>query len=117
VFVAHALIGLERASLFVVDGKVPAALAESLARDGIKVEPYAKAADALAALPNGQTLLIDPRRITFGLLQSVPAAVTIVESVNPSTFLKSRKTEAEAEYVPNFSRGSKARWAARRSPS
>jgi Xaa-Pro aminopeptidase len=99
VFVAHALIGLDRASLFVVDGKVPAALTESLARDGIKVEPYARAADALAALPNGQTLLIDPRRITFGLLQSVPGAVSIVESVNPSTFFKSRKTEAEAEHV------------------
>ena len=99
VFVAHALIGLDRASLFVVDGKVPAQLAESLARDGIKVESYAKAADALAALPNGQTLLIDPRRITFGLLQSVPASVAIVESVNPSTFFKSRKTDAEAAHV------------------
>ncbi|MEM5372654.1 aminopeptidase P family protein [Paraburkholderia azotifigens] len=99
VFVAHALIGLERASLFVVEGKVPAQLAESLARDGIKVEPYARAADALAALPNGQTLLIDPRRITFGLLQSVPASVAVVESVNPSTFFKSRKTEAEAAHV------------------
>jgi Xaa-Pro aminopeptidase len=99
VFVAHALIGMERASLFVVDGKVPAELAESLARDGIRVEAYAKAADALAALPNGQTLLIDPRRITYGLLQSVPASVAIVEAVNPSTFFKSRKTEAEAEHV------------------
>ncbi|MEI6003041.1 aminopeptidase P family protein [Paraburkholderia bengalensis] len=99
VFVAHALIGLERASLFVVDGKVPAGLAESLARDGIRVEAYANAADALAALPSGQTLLIDPRRITFGLLQSVPASVAIVESVNPSTFFKSRKTEAEAAHV------------------
>ncbi|MEM5440301.1 aminopeptidase P family protein [Paraburkholderia diazotrophica] len=99
VFVAHALIGLERASLFVTNGKVPTELAESLARDGILVEPYAKAADALAALPGGQTLLIDPRRITYGLLQSVPAAVEIVESVNPSTFFKSRKTEAEAAHV------------------
>ncbi|MBP0595158.1 aminopeptidase P family protein [Paraburkholderia sp. LEh10] len=99
VFVAHALIGLERASLFVVDGKVPAALAGALARDGIRVEPYAKAADALAALPSGQTLLIDPRRITYGLLQSVPGSVAIVEAVNPSTFFKSRKTEAEAAHV------------------
>ncbi|MPW22191.1 M24 family metallopeptidase [Paraburkholderia sp. CNPSo 3157] len=99
VFVAHALIGLDRASLFVTDGKVPAELAESLARDGIRVEPYTKAADALAALPGGQTLLIDPRRITYGLLQSVPASVEIVESVNPSTFFKSRKTEAEAAHV------------------
>jgi Xaa-Pro aminopeptidase len=99
VFVAHALIGLDRASLFVADGKVPQALADALARDGIQVQPYAQAADALAALPAASTLLIDPRRITFGLLQTVPSNVKIVEAVNPSTFLKSRKTEAEADHV------------------
>jgi Xaa-Pro aminopeptidase len=99
VFVAHALIGLDRASLFIADGKVPQALADALARDGIRVEPYARAADALAALPARSTLLIDPRRITFGLLKAVPSQVKIVEAVNPSTFLKSRKTEAEAEHV------------------
>lgn len=99
VFVAHALIGPERVSLFVADGKVPQPLAEALAREGIHVESYGKAAEALAALPSGSTLLIDPRRITFGLLQSVPSTVSIVESVNPSTFLKSRKTEADAEHV------------------
>ncbi|SEB22471.1 aminopeptidase P family protein [Paraburkholderia sartisoli] len=99
VFVAHALIGLDSASLFVADGKVPQALADALARDGIQVKPYVRAADALAALPSGSTLLIDPRRITFGLLQVVPSSVKIVEAVNPSTFLKSRKTPAEAEHV------------------
>ncbi len=99
VFVAHALIGLEHASLFVADGKVPQALADALARDGISVEPYAKAADALAALPADCTLLIDPRRITFGSLQSVPSTVKVVEAVNPSTFFKSRKTAAEAQHV------------------
>jgi Xaa-Pro aminopeptidase len=99
VFVAHALIGLERVSLFVAEGKVPRELAETLARDGIHVEPYEQAAAALAALPGGATLLIDPRRITFGLLQSVPSKVKIIEAVNPSTFLKSRKSDADAEHV------------------
>ncbi|CAG4915434.1 aminopeptidase P family protein [Paraburkholderia gardini] len=99
VFVAHALIGLDSASLFVAGGKVPQALADALGRDGIQVKPYVEAADALAALPSGSTLLIDPRRITFGLLQVVPSNVKIVEAVNPSTFLKSRKTPAEAEHV------------------
>ncbi|HEX3380132.1 MAG TPA: aminopeptidase P family protein [Paraburkholderia sp.] len=99
VFVAHALIGLDRASLFVADGKVSPALAEVLARDGISVEPYAKAADALAALPAGSTLLIDPRRITYGSLQAVPSSVKVVEAVNPSTFLKSCKSAADAAHV------------------
>ncbi|WDD96205.1 aminopeptidase P family protein [Burkholderia sp. FERM BP-3421] len=99
VFVAHALIGLERATLFVADGKVPAALAASLAQDGVAVRPYAAAGAALAALPTGGALLIDPRRVTFGSLQAVPESVRVVEAVNPSTFAKSRKTPAEIGHV------------------
>ena len=99
VFVAHALIGLDGASLFIGDGKVPQETVEALARDGVRVEPYQQATGALAALPAGSTLLIDPRRITYGLLQTVPASVKVVEAVNPSTFAKSRKTASEAENV------------------
>ncbi len=99
VFVAHALIGLDRATLFVADGKVPPALAAALARDGVDVRPYDAARGALGALPDGATLLIDPRRVTYGSLEAVPSGVALVEAVNPSTFAKSRKTSAEIEHV------------------
>ncbi|MBR8237498.1 aminopeptidase P family protein [Burkholderia sp. AU42008] len=99
VFVAHALIGADRATLFVADGKVPSALAASLAQDGVDVRAYDAARASLAALPDGATLLIDPRRVTFGTLEAVPAGVKLVEAVNPSTFAKSRKTSAEIEHV------------------
>ena len=99
VFVAHALIGPDDATLFVADGKVPEALAQSLARDGVRIAPYARAAAALAALPAGAALLVDPRRVTFGLLEAVPSAVKLVEALNPSTLLKSRKSAAEARNV------------------
>ncbi|WP_175978785.1 aminopeptidase P family protein [Burkholderia sp. BCC1047] len=99
VFVAHALIGADRATLFVADGKVPPALAASLAQDGVDVRAYDAARASLAALPDGATLLIDPRRVTFGTLEAVPAGVKLVEAVNPSTFAKSRKTAAEIEHV------------------
>ncbi|MDR5737418.1 aminopeptidase P family protein [Caballeronia sp. LZ016] len=99
VFVAHALVGLDDATIFVAEGKVPDSLKETLSRDGVRVAPYASAPDALAALPAGATLLIDPRRITHGLLEKAPSGVKIVETVNPSTFEKSRKTPAEAEHI------------------
>jgi Xaa-Pro aminopeptidase len=99
VFVAHALVGLDDAILFVANGKVPAELASALARENVRVEPYARATEALAALPADSTLLIDPRRITFGLLERVPSTVKIVEAVNPSTFEKSRKTPDEAGHI------------------
>ncbi|WP_158937742.1 aminopeptidase P family protein [Burkholderia sp. S171] len=99
VFVAHALIGLDDAALFVGDGKIPADLKASLLTENVRVEPYSAVAKALAGLPAGSTLLIDPRRITFGSLEKVPAEVKIVEAVNPSTFAKSRKSAADAAHI------------------
>lgn len=99
IFVAHALIGLHGATLFVAEGKVDTGLMALLAADQVQVAPYAAASAALAALPASNTLLLDPRRVTFGLRQAVPAGVTVVEAINPSTFSKSRKSAAEADFV------------------
>lgn len=99
VFIAHLLIDQTRATLFVGAGKVPATLATQLQADGFALADYPQAAAALAALPGDSVLLVDPRRITLGFRQQVPAAVRVVEAINPSTLFKSRKGEAEAAYV------------------
>ena len=97
VFLAHALIDAQGATLFVADGKVGAALQGTLAADGVRITPYAQAAAALAALPPEAVLLLDPRRVTFGLRGH--ASVPVVEAINPSTLMKSRKSAAEAAHV------------------
>ena len=103
VFIAHLLLDTEPGNpggrLFIGDAKVPADVAERLAADGIQLASYAQAAAALAALPASSTLLIDPRRVTLGLREAVPAGVKVVEQINPSTLLKSRKTAAEAGFI------------------
>ena len=99
VFIGHLLIDARQATLFVGAGKVDAALAARLAADGIALADYAAAGAALAALPAGATLLIDPRRVTLGLRERVAAGVAIVEDINPSTLAKSRKSAAEAAFV------------------
>jgi len=53
----------------------------------------------LQALAGGSTLLLDPRRVTAGMRAAVPQGVRVVEAINPSTFAKSRKSEAEAAHV------------------
>ena len=99
VFLAHLLVDLTGATLFVGAGKVDAALARALEADGVQLADYAQAAAALAALPAGATLLVDPKRVTLGLREAVPAGVKVVEAINPSTLAKSRKTDAEAAFV------------------
>ncbi len=97
VFLAHLLIAPDQARLFVADGKVDAALSNALATDGVRLAAYGDAAAALAALPADAVLLLDPKRVTLGLREQ--AAVKVVERINPSTLLKSRKSAEEAAHV------------------
>ncbi len=99
VFVAHALVGLDHATLFVAEGKIDDELRAILAADGVEVAGYAQAADALASLELDQKLLIDPARVTCGVFHAMDPAVPRVEAINPSTLLKSRKTDAELANV------------------
>jgi Xaa-Pro aminopeptidase len=99
VFVAHALVEPSSVTIFVADGKIPAALRERLDQDGVRVAPYEQAAEALAAIPADSTLLVDPRRITAGMRAAVPQTVRVVEAINPTTFAKSRKQPPEADHV------------------
>jgi len=99
VFVAHLLIDARGAKLFVSEGKLEPALRDKLIADGVEIVPYTQTAAALAALPPAATLLIDPRRVTLGLRQSVPRGVEVIEALNPSTLAKSRKSDAEIAHV------------------
>ena len=99
VFLAHLLVDAAGATLFVGAHKVPPALAVQLQAEGLKLADYAQAAPALAALPAGSTLLVDPRRITLGFRQQVPPGVRVVEAINPSTLFKSRKGATEARFI------------------
>ena len=99
VFLAHALIEPDTATLFIADGKVPEKIRDALMRDGVRIAPYDQARSALQSLKDDRVLLIDPRRITLAFREAVPSSVRVVEAINPSTFAKSRKTAEEAAYV------------------
>ncbi len=99
VFLAHLLLNMSGGTLFIGKGKVNAALAARLAADGLKLAPYEQAGAALSALGADARLLIDPKRVTHGLRAQVGLGTPVVEAINPSTLLKSRKSEAEAAFV------------------
>ena len=103
VFLAHALIDTSQATLYAADGKISPALRAVLATDGVRIESYDSAGPSLGALPAGASLLIDPRRVTLGLRQRVrdsgPEPIRVIEAINPSTLLKSRKNSTEAAHI------------------
>ena len=99
VFISFALISQQQATLFVALGKVDAQLRAVLEQDGVTLRDYSEVADALRAIPAGASLLVDPARITAGLLGNLDSAVKLIEGLNPTTLAKSQKSLADAEHI------------------
>lgn len=99
VFVSFALIESERATLFVDPDKVATKLRETLQREGVELRDYTEIAAALAALPASFRLLVDPARVTYGLLSHLKSEVELVEGLNPTTLAKSQKSLDDAVHI------------------
>ena len=99
VFVSFALISQQQATLFVALSKVDAPLRAILEQDGVTLRDYSEVAAALAAIPGGSSLQIDPARVTAGLLGNLHSGVKLVEGLNPTTLAKSQKSLADAEHI------------------
>ncbi|KQQ61692.1 peptidase M24 [Pseudomonas sp. Leaf129] len=99
VFVAFALIGEHSATLFTTLSRIDSTLIQSLAQEGIDVREYTEIGAALAVVPAGEKLLIDPARVTVGIIENLATGVTLIEALNPTTLSKSRKTAKEAEHI------------------
>ncbi|MFN0013429.1 MAG: aminopeptidase P family protein [Saprospiraceae bacterium] len=98
-FVAHAVIGLADAALFVAPEKMPVNLRRKLARDGVRVFPYDTITAHLGKLPAGTAVLLDPKRVSQNLPGALPPAAKVFDEVNITTWLKACKTPAEAAHT------------------
>ncbi|MBP5955876.1 aminopeptidase P family protein [Pseudomonas anatoliensis] len=99
VFVSFALINQQQATLFVALSKVDAQLRAVLEQDGVTLRDYSEVSSALRAVPSGASLLVDPARVTSGLLDNLDSGVKLVEGLNPTTLAKSQKSEADAAHI------------------
>lgn len=97
VFVSFLLIGKDNAVLFTDQGRLNAEAAAALQTSGITVEPYAQVADKLAQISGA--LLIEPNKTAVSTLVRLPESVRLIESINPSTFFKSVKSEADIVHI------------------
>lgn len=99
VFLSFALIEQRQASLFVDLNKVSPELRSTLQREGVTLRDYRDIAAALAALPESTRLLLDPARVTCGLITNVHKGVTLVEGINPTTLAKAQKSPDDAVHI------------------
>ncbi len=102
VFLAHLLVTETSLTLFIDNDKIDANTRTRLSSDGVEIRDYLQAQSALAQLASdGQAdkILLDPKRVTWAFRQAIPDRLTVVEQINPSQLLKSRKNTLEIEKI------------------
>ncbi|WP_028696327.1 aminopeptidase P family protein [Pseudomonas cremoricolorata] len=101
-FLAFLLIEQHTATLFVDRSKIAEPLRRSLEADGVELRDYASVSQGLGQLPTGTRLLIDPRRVTIGLIDHLPSGVVQVKGVSPIELSKACKPEQDIKHVRHF---------------
>ena len=95
VVLSFALIGQDKATIFINPDKLSTAEKELLAASGVQVMPYEDIEAALSAVPENTSIFIDPKRNCFAYAKLLPASVKVIKDTNPSTNLKAIKNETE----------------------
>lgn len=98
---AYLILNQDSAVLFTDADKFGSEIRELFEKNRISLRPYGEIGEALNALSGGQRILLDPERVNYTLLQSIPENVEIVERENPEVLMKSTKNDVEAANIRN----------------
>lgn len=93
------LISHTDAKLFIDQSKVSDSDQQSLGEAGISLLDYDDIWNAIAQIPSGSSLLIDPKRTCFTIFTVIPENIKVLETMNPSTKYKAVKNEVEISFT------------------
>lgn len=99
VFLAHLLVGLDSARLFVDANKLSDCVTAALAKSGIAVADYAEIGPHLNMLGSTDTVLLDPSSVVVALADQLDENVRRLEQRSPITDFKAIKTSAELAHI------------------
>ncbi|MGH2305788.1 aminopeptidase P family protein [Campylobacter taeniopygiae] len=100
VFLSYLLIGQKTILLFIDQNKIDSKLEKKLNQDGIYIKNYCEIYQEIQKLRD-TNLLIEPTKTTALLIQYLHKSVKIIKEINPSTYLKSIKTQKEIKHIEN----------------
>ena len=99
VVLGYLMLDTQGVRLYADAGKFDPALTNALAEDGVALRPYLDVFSDMETLVPGQTVLVDPGKISFSIRRSIPQGVRVLERANPTELPKAKKTAAEQEHM------------------
>lgn len=98
VFLAHLWMDAQQVVLFIDSNKVSEQLKNNFIVDGIQIQPYTESHAFLSSQQN-QSVLVDPAKVSILHVQQIAKNNRLIEQINPSTLLKSRKHSSEIHHI------------------
>lgn len=95
----YCIITLDQVDLFINQAKLTENVQASLKQAGVNLRNYNDVYEVVTELPATDTVLVDPDRVNYALLQSIPADVAVIEKMNPSVVFKAMKNSIEIENI------------------
>ncbi len=95
VALSYAYITKEEAHLFIQEKALGDETRADLAHKQVTVHPYESVVEFLRALPEGGSVLVDRRQVSYALYRAVGERQKLVEASNPTELLKSIKNPVE----------------------
>ncbi|GAB3203929.1 Xaa-Pro aminopeptidase [Pontibacter aydingkolensis] len=99
VVLSFALISQDKAMLFMDAAKLSEEDQQRLHKAGVELEPYDLIEKAIISLPGSASIFIDPRRNCYALYKLLLKSMRVVQDINPTTYFKAQKNDAEAEFT------------------
>lgn len=97
VFMSYSIVFENEAVIYAAPGAFSDELIGTLLADGVSVKPYLQVYEDTKTLSG--KLLLDSGKVNVALLNAVSSDVKVINNTNPTTVLKSRKTETEMENI------------------
>ncbi|MHC5224590.1 aminopeptidase P family N-terminal domain-containing protein [Ignatzschineria sp. LJL83] len=95
VFLAFMMITDSSITLFIDEDKLSQEVKKHLSDNKITVFPYEAYYEELANIPTHKVVMLDEKRTTYASLESIDEDCEIVYCPNPSTLLKSQKSDQD----------------------
>lgn len=98
---SYLLIFKDHAELFADKEKFSPQIRAALEACRIVLRPYEAVYQAVAQLPAGIKLMLDPDRVNYLLFRNIPDGVSVIAEENPEVLMKCRKNDTEIRNIRN----------------
>lgn len=97
VFLAYMLVTVDLAILFVNEAIISEDIREKLEKAGVEFRAYESIASYLETKLKVKSILLDSKKVSYRLQNSIPKGIKIVEKNSPIELMKAIKTPAEMD--------------------